>query len=335
MRQPDHSAPQHSGIGILVAGGDGTRGFSAPRDAAPPTNACGVRAPRTVPPEPQVAGAATGRVCRLLGRMVRPACGAALVLLVAAGWHWRDHTTITPESRIGYALGIVGSALMLSLLAYSARKRLPWLQGRGRLGRWFQVHMALGLVAPVVILFHANFRLGSTNSNVAVGSMLVVMASGIVGRFIYARITHSLYGSRATLRELHEELVANRRGLEKDMRPDSSMNRRLAAFEAHAHHPGTGWGRRLVWLLGLPLHARGLRAAMLRDIALHEADPSMRRARQREATTRIAAYVAAVLKDAHFSVYERLFSLWHALHLPLFFLLVVAVVVHVVAVHMY
>jgi hypothetical protein len=114
----------------------------------------------------------------------------------------------------------------------------------------------------------------------------------------------------------------------------SGMQARLAAFEADAHHPGRGW-RRIVWLFALPLHARALRAAMLRDIAMREADPAVRHALRREATARIGAYVAAVLTEAHFSAYERLFSLWHALHLPLFFLLVVAVVVHVVAVHMY
>jgi hypothetical protein len=36
-----------------------------------------------------------------------------------------------------------------------------------------------------------------------------------------------------------------------------------------------------------------------------------------------------------FAAFERLFSLWHALHLPLFLMLLVAGVVHVVAVHVY
>ena len=38
---------------------------------------------------------------------------------------------------------------------------------------------------------------------------------------------------------------------------------------------------------------------------------------------------------AEFQAYERLFSLWHALHLPLIFMLLVAAVVHIVAVHVY
>jgi hypothetical protein len=38
---------------------------------------------------------------------------------------------------------------------------------------------------------------------------------------------------------------------------------------------------------------------------------------------------------AAFEAYERLFSLWHVLHLPLFFMLLIAGIVHVIAVNVY
>jgi len=38
---------------------------------------------------------------------------------------------------------------------------------------------------------------------------------------------------------------------------------------------------------------------------------------------------------AQFATYERLFSLWHVLHVPFVYMLVVSAVVHVIAVHMY
>ena len=45
--------------------------------------------------------------------------------------------------------------------------------------------------------------------------------------------------------------------------------------------------------------------------------------------------IAATRRVAGFEAYERLFSLWHALHLPLIFILLVAGVVHVIAVNVY
>ena len=38
---------------------------------------------------------------------------------------------------------------------------------------------------------------------------------------------------------------------------------------------------------------------------------------------------------AQLAIYERLFSLWHLFHMPLFILLVISALAHVLAVHMY
>ena len=46
-------------------------------------------------------------------------------------------------------------------------------------------------------------------------------------------------------------------------------------------------------------------------------------------------HIDATRRVAELASYERLFSLWHVLHLPLFFMLLVAGIVHVIAVHVY
>ena len=46
-------------------------------------------------------------------------------------------------------------------------------------------------------------------------------------------------------------------------------------------------------------------------------------------------YFYYVARAEAFTLYERLFALWHLLHLPLFILLVFAALTHVVAVHLY
>ena len=49
----------------------------------------------------------------------------------------------------------------------------------------------------------------------------------------------------------------------------------------------------------------------------------------------VARRLGAASRVATFQAYERLFSLWHVLHLPLFFMLIIAGIVHVIAVHVY
>jgi hypothetical protein len=50
---------------------------------------------------------------------------------------------------------------------------------------------------------------------------------------------------------------------------------------------------------------------------------------------RIARYFRSLRRAGSLAVYERLFSLWHVLHLPLIVLLIITAIVHVVAVHLY
>ena len=49
----------------------------------------------------------------------------------------------------------------------------------------------------------------------------------------------------------------------------------------------------------------------------------------------VTLYIAATRKAAAFKFYDRLFSIWHVLHVPLFIILIIAAGVHVVAVHFF
>jgi hypothetical protein len=57
--------------------------------------------------------------------------------------------------------------------------------------------------------------------------------------------------------------------------------------------------------------------------------------RERQARKLVRRFLTAVVKVAHFTAYEKLFSLWHVAHIPFVYLLVISAVVHVLAVHAY
>ena len=101
--------------------------------------------------------------------------GLSVLALLAYGFLHRDDNWYTPEHGLGYMFGIVGSVLMLILLLYPLRKRFKSWRSWGRLPGWLRFHMFLGVTGPTLILFHANFKLGATNSNVALLTMIVVM----------------------------------------------------------------------------------------------------------------------------------------------------------------
>lgn len=268
---------------------------------------------------------------------------AAVLALVAAGRYYRDAIPITPETGVGYGLGIAGGSTMMLLTLYVARKKLRFMRNWGKLSQWFRIHMMLGVLAPLLILFHCNFRLGAPNSNVALGSMLLVATSGVIGRFLYTRINHGLYGARATLEEIHAELDLSAHTLGQRLAPTSAASVRLLAFATRTRESGLGLTARLLRFATLPFAARRVRRRVFADIRDELAREAERRQWSGEThaahaeTLRqlVSAYLAALVKEKQFRVYERLASLWHAVHIPLFIMLLLTGILHVVAVHMY
>ncbi len=132
----------------------------------------------------------------------------ALLTMAAMLWAWwiSGNRYLQAESGVGYALGIVGGSLMLILLLYPLRKRLRFMSGWLNLKSWFQLHMLLGVLGPLCILLHSNFRLGSTNSTVALVCMLLVAGSGLVGRYLYGKFHFGLYGQQVGLQQIKTDL---------------------------------------------------------------------------------------------------------------------------------
>lgn len=271
------------------------------------------------------------------------AFSTVIAVLLLIGWQNRHERYLTPEEGLGYQLGIAGAIMMLVLLLYPLRKKLRLLGRLGRVSHWFRMHMLLGILGPVLILFHANFQLGSANSSIALISMLTVATSGLVGRLIYTRIHMGLYGKKAHLAEILADTEALKRAIGADLNDFVPIERDLQDFESKLLVPYQGLlvSASSVLLLDVRtlLRRRSIlrRArAILRTQAQKNAwNRHEQRNRLRSVEIHLLEYFAAARKAAQFAFFERLFSLWHVLHLPMFFFLISATVIHIVAVHLY
>lgn len=271
---------------------------------------------------------------------------AALLVagLVVAGWQVRTGAPYAANSDFAYALGLSGGLLMLALLLYPLRKRVRALHVLGALRRWFAFHMLAGILGPTLVLFHSTFHVHSLNAGVALASMLLVAASGLVGRFLYRRIHRGLYGSRATHAQLQQALDQRLREMHDALRaaPAASRDRVLDEIERFARLvtavPPSRLGRAAHFVsLGARRLFAGLRArrALRRQLARPDVAAPLRDADLTALLDNIDETLRSAQKAAQLSTYERLFSLWHAVHIPFLCLLVVTAAVHVVAVHAY
>ncbi len=265
------------------------------------------------------------------------------IVLTAGAWLAGQANLYKPGDDFGYYLGLVGSVLMALLLLYPLRKRVHFLQRAGDLRNWFRVHMFLGIAGPVLVIYHSTLKVSSLNAAVAFYSMLIVAGSGIVGRFIYTKIHHGLYGRQATLRERQERLGLEGESLKSKFHFAPHVEQRLKDLEAYATdqtHLGLLGVRRF---LTLTVRTRYVYWRSMREVgrilsraAVERRWPRGERAHRVGVARKILkGYMRELQEVAQFRTYERLFSLWHVLHLPFVFMLVFSAIVHVVYVHMY
>ncbi|MGE5471737.1 MAG: hypothetical protein ACM3X0_13130 [Bacteroidota bacterium] len=266
-------------------------------------------------------------------------------LLVFLTWLVRVGDLYRPGSDFGYNLGLVGGLLMLALLLYPLRKRWVIFDDRfGKMESWFKFHMVAGITGPLLVLFHSTFRTGSINAAAALYSMLLVAASGILGRFIYRHIHHGLYGKQLTLAEATADVEACTQSMGSvfELRPD--IEPRMKAFCERAFAPQAASLPARMWkFVSLRWKSRRLAKEIRHDaknalIVRWRAERGPRRElvlNYRLARDQVDHYLDAVVTASQLTVWERLFSYWHVIHVPFLYLLVFSGVVHVIAVHMY
>lgn len=271
---------------------------------------------------------------------------SSIVLIAMAWWVYikasANELNYKPGAGFGYYLGLVGGVMMLLMLLYPVRKHMQFTRSWGPLRYWFMLHMIFGIGGPVLVLFHSTFHVRSLNAGVALYSMLLVAASGIIGRFIYKRIHHGLYGRKSNLEELQQAVDAtqNRVGKINAVLMDATgIGEKLKQFRMMAIDQNRGLIVRIWKFITLGWQRRSLTAHCRRELrraAAHLAGSQGWSRQQQEqhyleVSRDAEEYLRAVQQAAQFSSYERLFRLWHILHSPFVWLLAISGIVHVVA----
>src|SRR6266850_6351860 len=166
---------------------------------------------------------------------------AAFVLIGLGGWAYYTapkavrgystaHRLLRPSGAAGHLFGIGGFVLILVPIAYSIRKKVRRFREMGSMKTWLEVHVFCGLFGPLLVTFHTAFRFNGIVS-VAYWSMVAVVLSGFVGRYLFVRIPRSIRGHELTQAELDARALQLSRELSKTALPETL----LAELEAFEH----------------------------------------------------------------------------------------------------
>lgn len=251
------------------------------------------------------------------------------VLLRLGGWEYyttplgvrgyaTSHRLLRPSGPFGQTFGLIGAVMMLVPFLYMLRKRMVRWTWAGSMKTWLEVHLFCGIVGPILVTFHTAFRFNGIIS-AAYWSMVAVVLSGFIGRYLYVRIPRTLRGSEVS----RADLDAQAEGLVADLTVTAGSGPwldRLRAFTDEAAVRPTALGllfgeiglRRRLARLGRELSASGLPAA------------------QRETLLRLTTERALLVRRiAYLEKTKAAFGLWHVFHVPLVYFLLIIACVHV------
>jgi hypothetical protein len=146
-----------------------------------------------------------------------PLCAAALTIMA-----WKDrayyllplaerplsglHAALRPSGSVGLFYGIAGFVLIVLNLTYLVRSTKVRWEWMGSLRAWMSMHVFTGLIGAYLIILHSAFLLRSPIAALAAVSLIIVVLSGVSGRYIYTRVPRSPQGRELELGELKKAL---------------------------------------------------------------------------------------------------------------------------------
>lgn len=114
------------------------------------------------------------------------------------------HAILRPSGTVGIRLGFFAALAFVCLYLYPIRKRVKALQKIGKTRNWLNFHVLFGLTVPVIVTFHSSLKLNGL-AGMAYWIMMAIVASGIVGRYLYSQIPRSVNAAELSLKELQDQ----------------------------------------------------------------------------------------------------------------------------------
>lgn len=262
------------------------------------------------------------------------------------------HELFAPTGLVGQGLGVVGTAMIaLGVTSYAIRKRVRALARFGKLKHWLRFHIFLCLLGPFLVLLHTTFKFGGFVA-ISFWSMVLVVASGVFGRWVYVWIPKATNGRflgreeirehvRAILGELEDQLGMTSEQILQLLRPpvapSASTRVEPSGYADRRAQPREGPDRRrrprrkmgvLGAVGGSMRYAVGRRKESARfHRILAEASVSeparSRIVRNLQEESRIEQQLRML------DPFQAAFRYWHAFHLPLATVMLLVLIVHV------
>jgi len=238
---------------------------------------------------------------------------------------------------------MTGGIFMLIAYGYALRKYVPFFRAAGRIKHWMKFHIFLGITGPILVMVHSTTHIGSVNGGMALISMLLVVLSGVIGRYIYARVHFGLYGQKAQLKEIQQYLWLRESNIRARLSLTPNITKSLQDYEQNVAVAPQNNRQALGKIVSIRFSSRRFYRKLSKELQAYLYETGKQRHLKRTELRKRAQYAKRMLrfylqtlqKVVEYSAYERLLRAWRMVHVPLLYVLITSGIVHVIAVHMY
>lgn len=229
------------------------------------------------------------------------------------------HGWFKPSGVYGHGIGILGTLMILfGVVIYIARKRYDFLVRYIRLKHLLEFHIFLCTLGPILVLFHTAFKFGGIVS-IAFWSMVAVVLSGVVGRFIYIQIPRTIEGRAMNLNEVQDIKTSLGTSLREKLGGDDVVMNLLTTATASVQ------GAPRKSMVGKFFDDRKTISKI--RTTLEEKEFSSQE--QRSLIGMVKEEIALANKISRLSKMQQLFEYWHVAHLPFALIMLIILVIHV------
>ena len=231
---------------------------------------------------------------------------------------------LKPSGLVGHGIGMLGSAFMVvGVFIYMARKRIRRFSRLGLLKHWLEFHIFLCTLGPILVLYHTSFKFGGIVA-VSFWSMVAVVISGVIGRFIYLQIPRTIEGRELSLNDLDlmEADLYSRLKEQFQVAPET-LAKMNSALKHALPADGTNY---LVRIIRRFVFERKLVSQIRRELREQE----IKGRNLRKATRIFKSKIILNRRIAWLSSMQNFLRYWHVVHLPFALIMLVIMIVHIV-----
>mgnify|MGYP001384103998 FL=1 len=237
-----------------------------------------------------------------------------------------SHAALKPSGGWGHGFGIIGTLMMiLGVAIYMVRKRSRKLFTFGYLKHWLEFHIFLCTVGPILVLYHTAFKFGGIVS-VSFWSMVLVVLSGVVGRFIYIQIPRTIQGKEIDINDLasmREELIEK---MKLEMLFDVRLIKELDELASPERYKYLSAFDTIIIYFKDFFRIRSFQSKLNKNLAV----AGFSKIRRKEIKNKAQAEIILSRRLGMLRTMQNLFRYWHVAHLPFAIAMFVIMIIHVI-----